>query len=248
MFKQEAQDDHKKNNMLHQVASAISLTNHGAEKLATGEYFAAASAFCAAIKRTQSLAATTAEESTSFSASSSGDLDLEMNSRQMPWTYEALPVLSPDVLHNEMAIFEHCFVVVPAKQQAQFEAFTTVDCELFTAALIYNLALTYHYCGVCGHSTERMTESLGLYEKASSIIGQANQEEVTEDGLALYLAVSNNAASLSLVMQNKKKFQRFQARLQRVVREKDDFFGSFFLKNTMADHHTGAAIHNIPVQ
>ena len=243
--------------MLHQVASAISLTKQGADKLAAGEYFAAASAFCAAIKRTQALAADTAEESTNsatsiMSTATEGeqqDFDNDDGAgivirKQQPWTYEALPVLSPSSAHNEIAIFEHCFVVVPAKKSSQLQAFTTQDCELFTAALIYNLALTYHYCGVCGNSNERMTDALNLYEKASSIIGNADD---ATDGMAVFLAVSNNAASLSLVLQNMIKYQRFQACLQRLLKEKNDFYAPFFLQNTMAQVG-GAAIHNIPAQ
>ena len=228
--------------MNHEIASAVSLTNLGADKLATGEYYAAASAFCGAIKIMQALAET-ADETTCSSSSIDEEFAPDFEAPK-PWSYEALPVLSPELIHNEIAVFEHCFAVIPAKG-TQAEAYTTQDCELFTAALIYNLALTYHYCGVCGNSNERMTDALNLYEKAASMIGNMDD---SHDGHSIYMAVSNNAASLALVLRNLSKYEGFHMCLRRLLREKDDFYASFFGKNISVEAYRGSPIHNIPMQ
>lgn len=171
-----------------------------------------------------------------------------------PWSFEALPVLSPALVHTEVAIFEHCFVVVPGRQlQLQLHAYTAADCDLFTAALIYNLALTYHYCGIiCANKPTFQKDALNLYVKASNIIGNIDSD--SNDGHAIYMAVSNNAASLALTLDNGTMCRGYLACLQKLLQEKSDFYATFFHKNMSLSMQTtmatsqAAAVHDTPVQ
>uniref|UniRef100_A0A7S3L1U6 Uncharacterized protein n=1 Tax=Amphora coffeiformis TaxID=265554 RepID=A0A7S3L1U6_9STRA len=169
--------------MKHLISSAISLTNQGTDKLATGEYFAAASAFCRAIKITQLLSEQAAKNKKAAASSIAATL-----------SYEALPVLLADVsCNNEIAIFEHCFIVVlkhdvdddDSSSSSSLlwtkETVTTQQCQVFTAALIYNLALTYHYGGVCGNSRERMNDALQLYAKAIDFLPDPTKDDDDDD-------------------------------------------------------------------
>ena len=229
--------------MNHLITSAVSLTNQGADKLATGEYFAAASAFCRAVKVTQLLS----ERANDDSSSSSSE-------EACAWRYEALPVLSAELPCGEIAIFEHCFVVVP-HSSLNVKTVTTEHCHVFTAALIYNLALTYHYGGICGNSQERMNDGLNLYAKAFDIL--QGQEE-TRDGRALLLALCNNAASLSLVLSDDIMHQEFSSYIQELLSKPSskvaDLDVSFYLRNIAmwenqtARHYRTSTIHNIPTQ
>lgn len=244
--------------MNHLATSAISLTNQGADKLATGEYFEAASAYCRAIKITQSLSGQAVEEEEYDSSSSLDD--------ECPWSFDALPVLSAELPYNEIAIFEHCFVVFPHNNNNNNEdaaavlssgKFTTRHCEVFTATLIYNLALTYHYCGLCGNSQERMNDALQLYAKSMNML----RGHDSRNGRALLLAICNNAASLSLVLSDHLMHKEFSKQIQNLLtRPMVDLDASFYLRNIAmwenriieqrSGHHHDriSAIHNIPAQ
>uniref|UniRef100_A0A7S3L363 Uncharacterized protein n=1 Tax=Amphora coffeiformis TaxID=265554 RepID=A0A7S3L363_9STRA len=237
--------------MKHLISSAISLTNQGTDKLATGEYFAAASAFCRAIKITQLLSEQAAKNKKAAASSIAATL-----------SYEALPVLLADVsCNNEIAIFEHCFIVVlkhdvdddDSSSSSSLlwtkETVTTQQCQVFTAALIYNLALTYHYGGVCGNSRERMNDALQLYAKAIDFLpdptkddddDDEEEEEDTRDGRALRLALCNNAASLSLVLSDDSMYQTFCTRIHQELAAKgvdDTLDVSFYLRNLAMWQH-----------
>ena len=174
--------------------------------MATGEYFAAASAFCRAIKITQLLSeqVTNDEETTSLTVPTAATATATATATTAFWSYEALPVLLADVSYkNQIAIFENCFVAIPNMDYSSVTCTKTMinanQCRVFTAALIYNLALTYHYGGMCGNSRERMNDALNLYSKAFDFLPDRKEED-TRDGRALRLALCNNAASLSLVL------------------------------------------------
>lgn len=223
--------------------------------LATGDYPRAASSFCEAMKITKALVL----QAPSPAATATGpNNDVEDEHHHRPWTLEAVPVLSPEQLHNGFAVFEHCFKAVPVPDDS-VQNFTREQCELYTAALVYNLALVYHYSGICGNNGERLDKALGLYELSSSLIQSL---EESRDGLALFMAVSNNTASLSLVMSDVATFERYRGCLQELLKERYDFYGSFFAKNitvssrrkrhslvahrTSCGTHIFASVRNIP--
>ena len=204
--------------MKENIQTVIDLNNQGADYLSDGNYLSAASAFSAAMKIAKSLT----EETTTVPRFADKD-----KCDAGPWILEAMPVLSPELLHNGFAVFENCFVAVPVKGRDIYD-YSTDDCELYTAALVYNLALVYHYSGICGYNPDRLDKALGLYELSSCLI-QGLEE--SRDGLALFMAVCNNTASLSLVLSDLTTFHNHRRCLKAILKEKRDFYLSFFLKN-----------------
>ena len=216
-----------------QILNAVSLNNQGTDLLATGDYPEAAAAFCEAIKITKMLS------SQAVAAKRRLPVDDDDDVNHGPWTLEAVPVLSPELLHNGFAVFENCFTAVPSKEGAVHD-FTKQQCELYTAALVYNLALVYHYSGICGNKGERLDKALGLYELSSSLIQSL---EESRDGLALFMAVANNTASLSLVLSDYDIFESYRNCLHELLKERRDFYLSFFSKNmTVSARHRPNAL------
>ena len=204
--------------MKQDIQVVIALNNRGAEELAAGDYPSASLSFSSAMKLLQAIAQPVPHQQPyRFKAQHTS-----------PWTLEAVPVLCPELLEdNTFSVFEHCFIAVPRKGRNTGE-YTREDRELYVAVLVYNLALVHHYSGICVLSLDRLGESGGLYELASNLI-QTLQD--TRDGLALFMAVSNNIASLSLVMAHKKMFRKYSRCLQQLLKERPDFHKTFFLKN-----------------
>ena len=206
------------------IQTAIVLNNQGFEGLARGNYLAAASAFSEAMTVTKALADAIPTSAVQGIAENS-----KCGQEDGSWTLEAMPVLSPELLHSGFAVFENCFVAVAIQGRDIFE-YTKADCELYTAALVYNLALVYHYSGICGYNPDRLDKALGLYELSSGLIQSL---EESRDGLALFMAVANNTASLSLVLSDARTFQAYRTCLKELLKEKRDFYPSFFVKNVM---------------
>ena len=207
--------------MKQDIQVVIALNNRGAEELASGDHASASLSFSSAMKLLKSI-----------SNCGPNPQMCRIKARRdanRPWRLEAVPVLSPELLETDFAAFEHCFIAVPTKGRS-IEDHTQEDRDLYAAALVYNLALVYHYSGVCLLCPDRLSESMGLYELASSLI--QNLEE-SRDGLALFMAVSNNLACLSFALLQRKMFRKYRGCLKQLLKEKHDFHESFFSNNVL---------------
>lgn len=205
---------------MHQVRfrEAIALNTRGTSMMAMGEYTSAATVFRSAI----SIISDSVQRIQVASRNFSEESRLRLGTTQ---------AFSEEPSVNTWQIFDKCFVALHPDQE--LEACSLEDVELYTAAFGYNFALACHLSGVHGALDQKRTlqTSLHWYKICLSLL-QRNALSVESE--ALFLAVCNNIASLSLELYDYSTMQMCRNYMGNVLAEKVEFYPTFFEDNWVA--------------
>ena len=135
-------------------------------------------------------------------------------------------------LQDSCAVFDRCFLIMPLPCHEKVP--TRDKCALFTAALMYNLALAYQLWNA---SLDHAKSAIDLYNKAAHLLIRGL--DTTSDGAALMLAVSNNLATSALESLDLYMFGAYRQSMGsylRLTAKTGTFHSSFFAHNYSATH------------
>ena len=212
----------------------MALNAHGTALLGRGNYTEAAAAFCAALKLIQSPPdAISAGPSETLAGCRLGTVRANEAKHER---------------RERFGVFRRCFVLVGEQSNDKNTVFLVRNNELYHAVLLYNIAFTYHLSGICladqddseysdngdeeDTETYHLEKALQLYHVAASILCSLDE---SDEGLAVFLAVSNNLAAAALKLGDHANFSQYRHVIGEILKEQAvDFFQTFFFQNYKA--------------
>lgn len=196
---------------------ANALNTQGSAMMATGDYAASADAFSSALDLVK--AAVLCQPPTRRGSTKT-------------WKLATTHAFFDPCPSTFFEIFDHCFVAFCyCKEEGCVCEVDAEESHLMAAAMVFNFALANHLAGYqqIERQSRHWNRAQRLYQMAFEIL--KTKQELAEDSVTLYLAITNNLAALSLEFHDYTMLETCRTWMRQLVTNSVEIRTSFFVDN-----------------